>query len=216
MKLFVWDFHGVLEEGNERAAIDISNDVLQRNGYKQQFSYDDIELLYGRKWYEYFEHLLPELDHDEHFRLQTECVAYQTGVDIISRHIKPTRYAMDVLSEVAVKHQQILISNTQPESLQMFVDLVGMQDHFADDRLIAADSHRKRSKISKNQLLAEYLADKDFDRIVIIGDSPGDVALAEVKPEISVTYQYVHPYRTFRECEPDYRIQDLREVLREV
>jgi len=31
-KLFVWDFHGVLEKDNEQAVIQISNDVLKELG----------------------------------------------------------------------------------------------------------------------------------------------------------------------------------------
>lgn len=37
MKLFVWDFHGVLEKGNEGAVLEISNKILGDFRYKERF-----------------------------------------------------------------------------------------------------------------------------------------------------------------------------------
>jgi len=59
MKLFIWDLHGTLEQGNERAAIDMSNQILERFGYRERFSDEDVFKLYGLKWFQYFEYLLP-------------------------------------------------------------------------------------------------------------------------------------------------------------
>lgn len=38
MILFVWDFHGVLEKDNEKAVVDISNQVLSEAGFKEKFT----------------------------------------------------------------------------------------------------------------------------------------------------------------------------------
>lgn len=54
MKLFVWDFHGVLEQGNEDAVLVISNQILHNFGYTEQFTPAQNRQLYGRKWYEYY------------------------------------------------------------------------------------------------------------------------------------------------------------------
>lgn len=42
MKLFVWDFHGVLEKDNDLAVLDISNKVLEQSGYAERFSEEKI------------------------------------------------------------------------------------------------------------------------------------------------------------------------------
>lgn len=76
MKLFVWDFHGVLEKDNEKAVIDISNQVLKRAGYKERFTDKDNERLYGVKWYQYFEDLLPGLSNEGHLSLQAACFKF--------------------------------------------------------------------------------------------------------------------------------------------
>ena len=40
MKLFVWDFHGVLEKGNDLAVLDITNKVLEQAGYSERLNED--------------------------------------------------------------------------------------------------------------------------------------------------------------------------------
>ena len=59
MKLFVWDFHGTLEKGNELAVLEISNLILKKHDYKERFLESQCRELYGEKWFEYFEYLLP-------------------------------------------------------------------------------------------------------------------------------------------------------------
>ena len=55
-----------------------------------------------------------------------------------------------------------------------------------------------------------------FERVVIIGDSPGDIELSEVMGlENTTTYLYSHPGKNFREGKADFYINDLRELLKE-
>ena len=51
MKLFVWDFHGVLEKDTEYGVVSVSNKVLEINGYSERFTFDEVKSLYG-KWTE--------------------------------------------------------------------------------------------------------------------------------------------------------------------
>jgi len=69
-KLFVWDFHGTLEKGNENASRAITNNVLAKFGHKVRLSKHDAIKLYGKKWYEYYEYLLPNEPHEVHLTLQ--------------------------------------------------------------------------------------------------------------------------------------------------
>ncbi len=55
MKLFVWDFHGTLEKGNEYAVLEMSNIILEKHGHKERFTELQCRELYGKKWYEFFE-----------------------------------------------------------------------------------------------------------------------------------------------------------------
>ena len=127
-KLFIWDFHGTLEQGNEHAVIAFSNIALEAMGFLERFRDADVERLYGRPWFEYFSDLLPHLAHEVHVALQTQSYALNaTHWHIIERHIRPTAHSMDVLAQIAqAGHDQVLISNTEQDSLLKFVDTVGM------------------------------------------------------------------------------------------
>jgi len=213
MKLFVWDLHGTLEKGNERAVIDISNSVLNRFGYSRRFSYADNPQLYGRKWYEYFEWLFEGNDHGRDLTLQEACFELsENNPEMQCRWIRPTPHAPDVLERIMSAHQQILISNTRTETLKVFVDALGYGEFFSSENAFAVDGHAECPASSKEDVLAEFLRDTgDYEKIVIIGDSPSDMKLKKVAG--GVTYLFAHPDVEFRQCDADHRIRDLRLVL---
>src|SRR5579859_4368699 len=132
MKLFVWDFHGVLEKDNEKAVIEISNAVLANAGYKERFTEEDNERLYGLKWYQYFQRLIPTLSNDVCLKLQADCFKYaEDHLEVLAKHIKPNDYAIDVLKEIAQsKNQQIVISNSRQRDLIWFLDAVKVRKFF--------------------------------------------------------------------------------------
>lgn len=215
MKLFVWDYHGVLEQGNEISAWKVTNLVLDDFGYAERLSRQDAIKLYGKKWYEYFEHILPSETHERHLELQQAGFDFtSTNFDFVASFIKPNPNADNVLRDIAKKHKQILISNTDPKSLKHYIKVANISSHFAPDVVFAANGHSKDSRESKKIMLKEYLKDKDFDEIIIIGDSPSDMALKEVAG--GKTYLYCHPGMVHRTCEADVRITDLRDLLREI
>jgi phosphoglycolate phosphatase-like HAD superfamily hydrolase len=214
-KLFVWDFHGVLEEGNENAVREISNCVLAEHGYPERFSDEDISTLYGRKWYEYFTHLLPGESVDTHVALQAACQSYPEARNIINRYVRPTPQSHGVLREVQDSgNEQVLISNCSPRSLEFFIDCCNVRQFFPDGRRFAVSAHAPGCHVHKNLALEEFLKGRQYGGIVIIGDSPADMELVQVRG--GVTYLYTHPGKQFRECPADYRINDLRELLREI
>jgi phosphoglycolate phosphatase-like HAD superfamily hydrolase len=215
MKLFVWDLHGTLEKGNERAVIDISNLVLQRFGHAERFSYGDNSWLYGRKWYEYFAWLFETPDHERDLALQDACFSLsESSPEIQCRWVRPTPHAPAVLREIKSRHCQVLISNTRAETLKVFIDTLEYGDFFSSGNAFAVDGHTERPVNSKADVLADYLrdADRGFDEIVIVGDSPSDMKLKAVAG--GITYLFAHPDVEFRQCEPDHRIRDLRAILK--
>lgn len=202
MKLFVWDFYGTLERGNELAVREVSNTVLNEFCYEKHFTEQDCHTLYGKHWWEYFAHLLPEEPHERHLELEEAAFTLSNSQpDIIARHIQPNEHAHDVLAQIL---HQILISHTRPESLGIFRDAVGMHGYFP----------QTFASKTKQDILRRYLQEKSFDHIVVIGDSPHDVALVAVAGGVS--YLYSHPGKPFRDCPADYHIRDLRDVLREI
>ena len=210
MKLFVWDFHGVLEEGNHKAVTDVTNSVLERFGYTARLTKEDCKKLYGRKWFEYFQYLLPEEGLERHLELQEACFAASPeNEEAIKRHIRPNSYADEVLSAIRERgHYLLLISNTN--DIGMFLRITGLEGYF--HKAFSVHAHDPDNRRTKSDVLKEFLEGRSFDEIIIIGDSPGDISLADICG--GTTYLYAHPGFEFRECSADYRIRDLREILK--
>lgn len=213
MKLFVWDFHGVMEKGNEWAAIEISNKVLELNGYKEQFSKDDALRLYGLKWFQYFADLLPNLTNEEHLKLQAACYEYaEKNLHILAKYIVANDHVIEVLKRIEAKHDEIVISNSRASDLDWFINNIGAKEFFSISKIFGVNAHE--SLHTKKEALSHYLKNKEFDGIVIIGDSESDMALKEVAG--GITYFYNHPHNKAKSIKADHHITDLRDVLKEL
>jgi phosphoglycolate phosphatase-like HAD superfamily hydrolase len=219
MKLFVWDFHGVLEKGNDDAVLEITNLALEHHGHSRRMTQDEAILLSGLRWHEYFSFLLPQICIDECNRLQSTCFEIsQNKPKIIAKHIQLNDHADFVLESISIsKHHQILISNTLPKSLDIFIEIVGIGKYFPTTHRFGVDSHNQK-KITKKQCLTEFLKDKEyFQSLVSIGDSPGDMALIDHDSKLHGTgYLYSHPNRQHRSVNCHHKINDLRCVLQEI
>ncbi len=215
MKLFVWDFHGVLEKDNDLAVLDISNQVLQDAGYAERFSEEDNRKFYGLKWFQYFERLLPELTNKQHMALQAACFEFaEKNLDILAKHIKPSDHSLAVLTAIhEAGHDQIILSNTRPHDLLWFVNTVGITKFFPEEKIIGVNAHQKHGV--KEDALKDYLSNKQFEKLVIIGDSESDMELRRVAG--GTTYFYSHPHiNNSGMVKADYVIKDLRKVLLEL
>ena len=214
MKLFIWDFHGVLEKDNELAVLDISNQVLRQAGFKQRFTKADNHRLYGVKWYQYFEDLLPDLSHKKHLALQAACFKFaEKNLHILHKHIKPNDYVIEVLKAIKkAGHDQVILSNSRPADILWFVESIGIKQYFPDEKIIGVNAHERHE--AKQDALLHYLKGKVFDSLVIIGDSKSDMELKNVAGGVS--YFYNHPGVSPTKPESDYQINDLRKVLVEV
>ncbi|HVV66581.1 MAG TPA: HAD family hydrolase [Candidatus Saccharimonadales bacterium] len=214
-KLFVWDFHGTLEKGNEMAALEVSNIILEQQGYDARFNEQHAIDLYGKKWFEYFAFLLPDESYERHIEMQQACMEWPGNKEVIARHIQPNDHAHDVLAAIAEHgHDQILISNTSERALPSFIDLVGMDDFFDGDNAFAVMAHAREAKRTKRHVLEEFLAEAGvFDEIVAVGDSLSDVELVE--PEQGRGFLYRHSDRPLDVELPQHvtPIHDLRDIL---
>ena len=211
MKLFVWDFHGTLEKGNDDAVWEINNHVLATHGYKERFTKEECYKLAGIKWYLYFEFLLPHQSHYTHLKLQKDCFEFSNShPEIISQYIELTDNALEILNKIQQTHDQILISNTKPDSLSMFMNLVNIVEYFPNNKYFATDAHSHNN--SKELVLKNYLRTQQvYDQIITIGDSLGDIELG--KSVNALTIQYTHSFRKFVNHQADIKINNLRDIL---
>jgi phosphoglycolate phosphatase-like HAD superfamily hydrolase len=216
-KLFVWDFHGTLEKGNELAALEVSNKALQKHGYQQRFNEKDAIKLYGKKWYEYFEYLLPEEDHQVHIDLQQTSFDWPDTERIIAKYMLPNDHAIEVISTIKnAGHEQILLSNTNLKALPVFIRLANLSEFFDETNAFAVMAHSREAKRTKQDVLGDYLKTSIAKDIIVIGDSINDMKLAEFAG--AKGYMYKHKGLKF----PDdigshiFCINDLRKVLSQV
>nr|NQU93379.1 HAD hydrolase-like protein [Bacteroidota bacterium] len=216
-KLFIWDFHGTLEKGNEYDAVELSNMALEEFGYKERINIKQANGLYGLSWYKYFEHVLPNESNERHLDIVQKALEIENrDFSIARKHTKPNDHAHEVLKIIErAGHDQILISSTYPSSLTNFVAWVKMEKYFPKEKLFYAGRHKDIPLFTKQERAMEYMKDKKFDHIIIIGDSPKDISVVG-GPNVT-SYLYTHPEKQFRDgSNPTYRIRDLREVLKEL
>jgi phosphoglycolate phosphatase-like HAD superfamily hydrolase len=214
-KLFVWDFHGTLEKGNELAALEISNRVLEKFGYKVRFTEQEGRDLYGKKWYEYFEYLLPDEPHETHVKLQHASFTFPGGQGIVRQYLQPNDFVEDALNAVVHSgHDQIVISNTHPQAILDFIDAAQLTDYFGPHNTFAVMAHLREVKRPKTTVLKEYMATKPgYQEIITIGDSPKDMEL--VGESEGRGYLLRRPGREFRVSVmgPHVRIIDSLQVV---
>jgi len=215
MKLFIWDFHGVLEKNNEMAAKFITNKILKEAGYKEKLTKKTGDELYGKRWFQYFEYLLPHETHEKHMKLTYKC--FDVGdfhPEVITKYIKTAPWAKMVLKKIGEKHDQILISNTHPEALRRFLESVNLNKYFTADKIFSTDSHRNIPAKNKAEEATDYIKGKNFEEIIVIGDSVEEMDLAKTLG--AKFYLYAHKGKNFRECPCKNKIRDLRDIIRKI
>ena len=207
MKLFVWDFHGVLEKDNEFAVQEVVNRVLPEFGIQRKATVEECLDLYGKKWAEYYRYFVPDADEDVIHKMVEMAVDISVGEKVAAKYIKPMDHAHEVLDEIAKKgHMNIVISNSAPEALDYFLESVGMSGRF--EHKYAADRHRKNAHEtnSKEIWLKEFLQEHNFDEVIVIDDSLVGIEMG--KRLGARTYHFSRNNNA--------QITDLREVLKEV
>jgi phosphoglycolate phosphatase-like HAD superfamily hydrolase len=205
-KLFVWDYHGTAEKGNDKTVIEITNRILERNGHKERLTEDKAAAWTGRHWWEYFLQLIPGLPNTEYSRYEEACVAeFNAEPDLMLKYIKPNDNVHEVMDSIALKHTQILISQVHRKVLGHFMKAISIERFFPEGCAFASLDEGK----TKQQVLRDFVNGKQYDAVVAIGDSPHDMIG-------TVNYLYAHPGRQHRRWESHYRINNLLDVLREI
>lgn len=195
-KLFIWDFHGVLEKDNEKAVVEISNKILAEEGYTERFTEQDNERLYGLKWYQYFERLSPRFSNQECLDLQAECFKLtENDPSILLKNIKTNDNVIEVLTKIDESDgQQIVVSNTRQQDLIWFLNAINAKQFFYGENIIGVNAHQTHE--TKLYAVQDYLKDKTFSQIIVIGDSESDLELGRAIG--ATTYFYKHPGKTTR------------------
>jgi len=132
--------------------------------------------------------------------------------------MKPNDHALEVVRTIKNKgHAQVLLSNTTEYALPIFVRLAGLSKYFDQSNAFAIPAHSRDAITTKMHVLEKYIAANQLGHhLVVIGDSPKDMALAE--REHATGYFYRHPGLEMDINWPEHitPISDLRDILAEV
>jgi len=213
VKLFIWDFHGVLEKGNEHSVVEVTNKVLEEYGADARLDMKLCLQLYGKKWSEFYRLLLPSADEKTILEMVDRGIAISYETDAFTKYTQPMDFAQDVLLAIQkAGHENLIISNTHPAALDKFLDAVKITSFIS--HTIGVDSHRKDLSGLNNKIPAikEFLKERKYDKIISIGDRATDVEMG--KSINATTYHF--STKGFEKADPDYQITDLREVLKEL
>ena len=219
--LFAWDFHGVLEKDNEYAVLEITNRVLKEFKVKRQMTMEQCRLWYGLSWRDYFKNLYPGQQEKLYIRMCQRSLEIQQAEPIIQKYIKPMDGAEEVLSKIQKSgHSNIVISNSDPISIVKFVQMIKLTSYF--ENLIGVDSQTLKTKklhSNKANYLKKFVKNRSFDKIVVIGDRESDILAGQTVGAITYLFtgsKCFTDYDLIEEIKPNYVIERLGQVLREV
>lgn len=211
-RLTVWDFHGVLEVGSPDVVVAIMNTVLESHGQAPAMTMEKCDAWYGQKLYQLFANLTPDLSHDEHLGFETAYRDLQKKKDLVLARVRPAPHAHAVLEAIAeAGERQILITNTSPAGIRLYLEATDMTRYFHDGTLFPTNI--RGAQLTKDQVLAEYLKGKDFSLVTIVGDSPADMDMGVVVPGRKNLLLYTHPDKVPKQHPQARNISDLRDVL---
>jgi len=198
--LFAWDFHGTLEQDNEFAVIEASNQSLIEHGYDVQVTQQDLQELYGRPWGDYFRKLVPRISDAKVEELVAR--SRQLGLPAAGRHCKPRVHAHSTLKKIMDEgHTNIIVSNATQRDLEFFMKITGVTPYIHTAYGVNGNKHKTIINHPGT-----------YSRIIMIGDTENDIKAGKRANATTYLVQNGEP----RPTEADYVITDLRDVLKEL
>ena len=217
-KLFAWDFHGTLEQGTEVGFTEILRKMARKINYKRRISLSEVRKHYGISVLDYLRKFFPKLSNEEIYKLR-EYVRDIQNRKHIEKYIKPAPYAHEVLAKIkAAGHKNIVVSTSSQSHILRFLEVVGVARYF--DEILGIDRHalEREFDIASEKARAIGRFARKFKiatkSIVVIGDREGDIDAGIIIG--AKTYQYIAADLPHVATGADFKIYDLREILREL
>jgi len=222
--LFAWDYHGVLEKDNIYAVQELCNLILGKYNTGREISIEETIQWYGLSWFDYFKLAFPEGDQDLWGEMVKDILSLQrSGWGIVSKHIKPREFAIDVLRTIRdAGHHNILISNSRPKDTFKFAEIINATEYFREIIGVATnkDSQLKQGvhTIKRKALLDFIKRSPGYRKVIVIGDKESDIRAGMdcgtitylfCPPELADNLSAIH-------ISAHFKINDLRDVLEQL
>ena len=209
--LYVWDFHGTLEKGNEHCVREICTNILEQYGYYRKVTLDEVLYLYGSSWKVYYKTLVPSLTDGMIDKMVEDSVALSEK--IAANYIKPMDYALDALLTLKTKgHVNIIVSNCRQNRLDAFSEMVGITPLVAAKIGISEKEIMLENDVVKQKaaFIMKFANGQKFNKLFMIGDRETDVEAGLLAGATAVLF---NPRKANVDTKAHYTITDLREVL---
>jgi len=217
-KLFAWDFHGTLEEGVEVGFFEILKKLAKNYNAGRKITLSEVRKKYGITVADYLRYFFPKANTSQIKAMMIEVARIQNQ-NYLKKYVRPAPNAIEVLKKIKdAGFKNIVVSNSHPKHIEFLIDIVGMKNLVS--RVFAVDRHysykkqdptKEKVKVFKMIIKQRKLKSK---QLITIGDKATDVnagILAE-----ATTYQYLRKRFPTDKTGADYKIHDLREILREI
>lgn len=218
IKLFAWDFHGTLEQGTEVGFFEILKDLAKEINYPAKIKLAEVRELFGASVLDYLKHFFPKLSNNEIVNLRDKIRTRQNRKHL-QKYIKPAPYAEVVLAKIREEdHLNIIVSTSSEYHISHFLKVVGLDKKF--NKVFGIDRHaldkefdiaKEKSKVIKGFAKKHKIPAKN---IIVIGDRKGEIEAGILLG--AKTYQYIQPEMSHIATRADFKIYDLREILREI
>ena len=216
--LFAWDFHGTLEKDNVYAVQELCNLVLDNFGFDKRITKKEAIDWYGLSWLDYFKLAVPRGNYQLWKKMVDKVESLgERGWAIIKKHVKLREFSKEVLKKIQNEgHQSIVISNARPQHIKAFVNFFNLSKYFDD--IIGVDTHqksrlKKETKELKGKALADFLKDKKYQKVIMIGDNESDIRAGKDCGAITYLFVDLKINKKPKNTDADYIISDLRKVL---
>lgn len=217
-KLFAWDFHGTLEEGVEVGFWQILKQLRKKYKTSVKITLPAVRKKYGVSVANYLRYFFPECNTSQ-IKAMMKKVAEIQNQKHLKKYVKPAPNAIKVLSKIkAAGGENIVVSNSHPNHINPLIDIVGMRpligEVYAVDRHYSVkkqDPTREKAKILKKIIQRGKVK---RGQLIIIGDKANDINAGLAVN--AVTYQYLRKGFPYDKTRADYKISDLRQILKEI
>lgn len=218
IKLFAWDFHGTLEEGVEVGFFEILKQLRKEYKSSVKITLSAVRRKYGVSVADYLRHFFPECNISQ-IKAMMKRVAEVQNQKHLKKYVRPAPSATKVLSKIkAAGFENIVLSNSHPKHIEPLIKIVGMKNLIS--RVYAIDRHyssKKQNPVEeKTRILRRIIKEKNLKRgqLIAVGDKSTDINAGILAG--AITYQYLRKGFPVDKTRADYKITDLREILREI
>ena len=216
--LFVWDFHGTLEEGVEVGFCDLLKQLSKIYPTDVAINLKGVRQLYGTSIADYLRHYFPKYKLAD-IKNMMDKIAHKQSQNHLKKYVVAAPHAAFVLAKIKkAGHKNIIVTNSHLGHINPLIDIVGICKLI--DEVFAIDRHYTYEKIDPVKEKAKILQQlsKDYQipnsRIIAIGDSHTDINAGLAAGVI--TYQFINRHFPPVKTNAKYKIMDLREILKEI